>query len=110
MIEPNPKATGIPITLGVWTEPPCELIDGLWYGPPGLIIPEEEGRAIILGCPGCGRLSSMRVGFPKPVVSPSWQVRGDFKDLKTITLSPSINCKHCCGWHGYLVNGVLNVC
>lgn len=58
-------------------------------------------------CPGCGRWGCIRVGHPKPGESPSWDVvSGDPGDPATLTLSPSIHCVGCCGWHGYLRSGI----
>lgn len=74
----------------------------------------EPGAVAIVGdsklamaCPGCGRLAQMRVGNPKPADSPSWLMTGN---LPLITLQPSVNCVGCCGWHGYLRNGVYEAC
>ena len=62
-------------------------------------------------CPGCGRFAGVRVGHPKPQDSPSWDVvSGNVEDPTTVTLAPSINCKGCCGWHGYLQNGMFVSC
>lgn len=67
-------------------------------------------RVLVMACPGCGRVSGMRVGLgAKPADSPSWRLDGNPDDPKTWTLSPSIHCKGCCGWHGYLKNGVYSL-
>jgi hypothetical protein len=76
------------------------------YAEPGEMELMENGT-LILACPGCGWVSGMRVGNPKPVKSPSWLMTGD---IPLLTLSPSINCISCCGWHGYLKNGVFESC
>ena len=34
---------------------------------------------VMLACPGCGRLSGMTCGYPKPGRSPSWELSGDPK-------------------------------
>ena len=66
-----------------------------------------EGR-LGFTCPGCGQYGSIRAGHPKPEQSPSWDiVEGTLDDPATLTLSPSINCIGCCGWHGWLRNGVF---
>ena len=62
---------------------------------------------VMMACPGCGRLSGMTAGYPKPGRSPSWEISGP---PEAPTFSPSINCVGCCGWHGYLQNGVFNSC
>lgn len=75
------------------------------YDAPGVVDKIAFGPDFwLLACPGCGRISAMRVGNPKPQKSPSWKL----KDGKTLT--PSINCTGCCGWHGYLTNGVFTPC
>lgn len=62
---------------------------------------------IVLACPGCGKVSAMRVGNPKPAESPSWLVTGEGEKL---TLDPSVNCRGCCGWHGFIRDGVCKRC
>ena len=62
---------------------------------------------MFLACPGCGWVSGMRVGNPKPALSPSWHMTGP-PDAPSLT--PSLNCTGCCGWHGYLTDGVFNPC
>lgn len=62
---------------------------------------------LVLACPGCGHVSAMRVGNPKPLLSPSWELGGT---PTAPTLRPSINCVGCCGWHGYLTDGVFRSC
>ena len=59
---------------------------------------------MIIACPGCGRVSGMKVGYPKPCGSPSWENTGG----AVPTLRPSINCVGCCGWHGHLTDGVFH--
>src|SRR5262249_35745726 len=66
---------------------------------------------IMFTCPGCGQWGGVRVGHPKSSPSPSWDiVSGDPADATTLTLAPSIHCVGCCGWHGYLRNGVFESC
>jgi hypothetical protein len=65
---------------------------------------------IMLKCPGCGSESGMHVrspGIEHPKSGQSWEISG-LPDA--ITLSPSINCVGCCGWHGYLTNGEYSKC
>lgn len=67
-------------------------------------IPEKGITLIHNKCPGCGRSCGMATfpeGKPKPE-SPSWKMTGW---PNAITLEPSVHCKGCCGWHGYLKNG-----
>lgn len=58
----------------------------------------------LVACPGCGHISAMRVGDPKPEETPSW------RRIDDDTLKPSINCTGCCGWHGYLTYGNFKPC
>ena len=56
-------------------------------------------------CPGCGETRSIPIG------APGWDlVEGKLDDLASISLKPSILCKSCCGWHGYLTKGVFEPC
>lgn len=101
----NPKRTGVKASMIQWTEPPMGLLNSRWYGPPGAFL-DREGTgpdSWLLCCPGCGEVGSPRDGQ-------RWQcVSGSFADVTTLTLSPSI-AKSCCGWHGYLKNGVFESC
>jgi hypothetical protein len=71
----------------------------------------EEGGTrghIMMKCPGCGHESAMHVrvpGTPHPTIAESWEVSGLPDE---ITLHPSINAVGCCGWHGWLKNGVYS--
>lgn len=78
------------------------------YAAPGSV--EMMDGHMLLACPGCGYVSGIRVGHPKPERSPSWDVAGGNFDVPTLTLHPSINCVNCCGWHGWLAAGVFNSC
>jgi hypothetical protein len=87
---------------------PVVFPDADWYpdyAEPGTF--ELSGELAILACPGCGRVSGMRVGNPKPAKSPSWEMTGT---PDALTLRPSINCQGCCGWHGWLTNGTYTSC
>lgn len=77
---------------------------------PGAIRPFGP-NAIAMACPGCGVVSAMDVGHPKPAHSPSWDIAaGDIEHPETLTLRPSIDCRGCCKWHGYLTNGEYVSC
>ena len=103
-IEVNPKRTGLKVIPHQFAED-----EFLGYVEPGSLQQKFDG--ILLACPGCGRVSHMTVGHPKPSKSPSWDVvSGDLANPVTLTLSPSINCVGCCQWHGYLRNGVFESC
>jgi hypothetical protein len=87
---------------------PAEQVHDLGFG--GCSAAAGSDR-LYFGCPGCAMPGSIRVGHPKPSGSPSWDVGGgSLADPTTLTLSPSINCVVCCGWHGYLRNGVFESC
>lgn len=73
----------------------------------------DQGRGgfLTFACPGCGDVGGIIVGHPKPEPPPSWDaVKGSLEDPSTLTLSPSILCKGCCGWHGHLVDGEFKSC
>ncbi len=97
-MQANVKATMMP-----WTEPPMQLVNDRWHGPPGAFILGTTPEHWTLCCPGCGELGSPRDGA-------TWSVAGGrWDDVSTLSLSPSI-LKGCCGWHGYLRNGVFEKC
>jgi hypothetical protein len=83
-------------------------------GPGGIFLwrLSEPGKTmghIMLNCPGCGDSSAMHVrvqGMMKPAEGQSWEL----SYTPGITLSPSINCTGCCGWHGWLKNGLFTHC
>lgn len=98
----DPKRTGVKASRINWDEPPLYLVDGRWYGPPGSII-VRGGGTFLLACPGCSQIGAGKDGA-------KWTpTEGSFEDVTTLTLSPSI-AKGCCGWHGYLRNGVFESC
>jgi len=66
---------------------------------------------LLFSCPGCGRPGAIRAGNPKSGDPPSWDVTGgSLDDVTMLTLAPSIHCVGCCGWHGFLQNGVFKSC
>jgi hypothetical protein len=77
------------------------------YEPRPDYLLEPAPDYLLLACPGCGRVSGMTVGDPKPAAKPSWRITG-LPDA--VTLEPSIDCRGCCGWHGFLTRGVYTVC
>jgi hypothetical protein len=93
------------------------MTEDFWDGqhPPGAsrrMWPDDHGSGqLAFACPGCCRAGTIQTGQPKPQTTPSWAVvAGTIDDPKTLTLSPSIHCVGCCGWHGYLTNGVYVSC
>lgn len=63
---------------------------------------------IMLKCPGCGQSSGMHCRVPgtaHPEGIQSWELSG----LQP-TMNPSINCVGCCGWHGWLKDGIFSKC
>lgn len=67
---------------------------------------------IIFMCPcGCGEEGRIRFSNPSDPEReenyPTWTWNGD-KDNPSLT--PSIDRKNTCGWHGYLTNGVFKGC
>ena len=53
-------------------------------------------------CPGCGQVNGIFYG------EKGWKIeKGDPEDPASLTVSPSIHCIGCCGWHGYLRDGVF---
>lgn len=69
---------------------------------------KAAGYALVK-CPGCGDESAMHLrppGSPHPDDSQSWEASGTPDKL---TFSPSVNCVGCCGWHGWLKDGVFAI-
>lgn len=86
--------------------------DGGHAAPGAVYIDRDETYKdhLLFACPGCGRMGSIRAERVKPP-SPSWQiVAGELAAPESLTLAPSIHCVGCCGWHGYLRNGVFESC
>ena len=105
MIETDPKRTNLKaVKLNEW---PDELDDNLG---PGSCYRVDELR-FGFTCPGCGRFGAIKAANPKPAESPSWLIKsGSLDEPTSLTLEPSINCIGCCGWHGYLTNGLFVSC
>ena len=100
--KPDKYARGVKAKRTVFT-----LVDGMYpdQAAPGEYELTAGDPIMMIACPGCGHVSGIRVGNPKPADTPSWAIAGD---PNSPTLSPSINCVGCCGWHGYLRNGVFD--
>lgn len=101
----DPKRTGVKATMIAFTEPPMYYENDRLHGPLGAFLDRvgTDPNNWILCCPGCGQAGSPRDGA-------HWTAeQGSFADVSTLTLSPSI-AKSCCGWHGYLKNGVFESC
>lgn len=104
-MDRDPKRTGVKASMIPWTEPPLDLVNDRWHGPHGAFIKRlpTDASNYLLCCPGCGETGSPRIGA-------KWTAtQGSFDDVTTLTLSPSI-AKSCCGWHGFLRNGVFESC
>ncbi|WP_439627456.1 DUF6527 family protein [Gemmata sp.] len=84
------------------------------HAAPGAVFIDTEGTYrdhLLFACPGCGRMGSIGADKQKHANGPSWQiVSGELVEPETLTLSPSINCVGCCGWHGFLTAGVFKSC
>ena len=102
----DPKRTVAATTLAEY--PDAETLPGACYVPPA------EGwspESFCFACPGCAQFGHIRIGNPKPDRSPSWKIeKGHRQDPASLTLTPSIHCISCCGWHGYLTDGVFTSC
>ena len=73
---------------------------------PGLVsILECDGvTGLGINCPGCGKESYLHLTDENGRgLEPCWHWDGD---PKKPTLKPSVHSVGCCGWHGYLRNGI----
>jgi hypothetical protein len=76
------------------------------YGEPGQAGKLHE-RLLQFACPGCGRFGAIPC-TPPPKQKESWMIKeGSLDDPTTLSLHPSIHCVGCCGWHGWLKDGVF---
>lgn len=108
-VTPNPKASPVPLlVVKHWEE---VRPDGTEEpGIPGVAL-RANHNLIVVACPGCGRVSGMAVygpGEPKQE-SPSWELTHPINEPDKWTLSPSVNCVGCCGWHGWLKEGTFQI-
>lgn len=104
-MEVDPKRTGVKATLVEWKEPVIQCDEhARYFGPPGAIVERSDRNGSrIICCPGCGQLGA-------PAEGQSWRATaGSWDEIEKLSLEPSI-LKHCCGWHGYLRNGVFESC
>lgn len=96
----DPKRTGVKAFMVP------EYKEGL---DPGACVHHPEDERLSFACPGCGQWGGIRGTHPKQ--ANSWDITsGSLTDATTLTVSPSIHCIGCCGWHGYLINGVFQSC
>lgn len=71
-----------------------------------LVNTSDQPCAIIFKCPGC--MEPIHIATKTHKEEPGWSI-----DFEKLTASPSILHKRNdkgCGWHGYLVEGVLTPC
>lgn len=107
MPDIDPKRTVAATVTPEYPDSPAA--PGLCYAPP--VGGGWSQPMLVFACPGCGQVGGIRVGEDKPEPSPSWKIEfGKREDATSLTLSPSINCVGCCGWHGYLTAGVFRSC
>ena len=95
------KRTGVKATNIEEYFPEAPLGACIWY---------PKLNKLSFACPGCGLFGGVRIGHPKPKQTPSWDItKGSPEDVTTLTIRPSINCVGCCGWHGFLNQGVFEL-
>lgn len=91
-----------------------ELAPGQFcYAAPGKARQLDQGDHLLFACPGCGQTGAIRASHPKADNGngATWDITGgSLADVTTLTLSPSIHCVGCCGWHGHLVGGEFRSC
>lgn len=76
---------------------------------------ERHGVGVIMDCP-CGCDSQLFVGFENPLDgkgpfnsgAPRWKRVGD--TIEALTLTPSVQRKGPCGWHGFITDGEARTC
>jgi Family of unknown function (DUF6527) len=105
MIPKDPKRTNVKAVKIP------EYPEDHWIEPGSCYFMLNAPDLLCFACPGCGGFGSITCGIDKPEPRPSWKIEsGTLLDPTTLTLSPSINCVGCCGWHGYLKNGIFISC
>jgi hypothetical protein len=80
------------------------------YTTPGAVFIDTEQTykdQLLFACPGCGRMGAIGAKAGKKAKD-YWKIEsGELTEPEKLTLSPSINCVGCCGWHGHLRAGVF---
>lgn len=104
---PDPRRTVAAVRVATLWHPDGGYVDSA--GPGEYTLNERVDGLLMLACPGCGRVSGMSVGNPKPDNrnGATWLL---FGDPDRLTLNPSVNCVGCCGWHGWVTDGVFRPC
>ncbi len=105
MMEIDSKRTGIR-AKEIYEIPPIDDA-AKCCGEPGSVLRHRNESGLTsqfsFCCPGCGSLCAVGIRNGRA----DWQVTGGSEeDVTTLSLSPSI-LNYCCGWHGYLRNGVF---
>jgi len=104
LVPVDPKRTGVKAVAV-----PAEAGEPKWFRLPGECEPATMPSHFRFACPGCGDNAAIRCTNPKE--ASSWLIEaGTLDKPETLTLHPSIHCKGCCGWHGWLKDGVFNIC
>jgi len=87
--------------------------EGISDSKTGNPIPERKGMGITFDCP-CGECGERAaIAFANPISGgtkresnrDTWQRTGD--NFENLTLTPSIQLRGKCKWHGFLTNGYL---
>ncbi len=89
------------------------LAEFVFDAEPGDMLPMTNESAEIIGfniaCPGCGKWGCISFVAFDHFTNP-WRVTGgSTADVRSLSVMNSI-LNHCCGWHGYLKNGVFESC
>lgn len=105
MVVVDPKRTGVKAR---------KIDEFVFDAEPGWMMPTtmgDEGKTtgFTIACPGCGVWGAMSFvaydGFTNP-----WRVTGgSVEDVTTLSVMNSL-LMHCCGWHGFLKNGIFESC
>lgn len=109
----DPKRTGVKARLVPTADQGERTDDGFLCGLPGDMVrtTNQDGSlyGFLIACPGCGQYGGIALG-DKDNPARNWRVTaGGPEDVTTLSVEPSILI-HCCGWHGYLRNGVFESC
>lgn len=90
--------------------------EGITNSETGEQVPERHGIAISFDCPCGGKCGQRAVlqfenpldGRPYESPHPKWKRIG--KTFEDMTLTPSIQRRSGCNWHGYLTDGHFKEC